>query len=164
MPPLDDIERDSPQAPTCDTLTRLANELERAEFLERAAPLQMPWGDARHPLLDQYKRATLAARHPDTIPEIGLADAKAIARRAWQDFGWHKEHREQVGLRRVVDAWARWYAAEQHASKIEQQKNGSARIKRARRNAAFDAARPHVFIPESDTTTQPLVIRKPRHD
>jgi hypothetical protein len=81
----------------------------------------MPWGDARHPLLDQYKSATLAARHPNTIPEIGLADAKAIARRAWQDFGWHKEHREQVGLRRVVDAWARWYAAEQHASKIEQQ-------------------------------------------
>jgi hypothetical protein len=126
--------------------------------------LQLQWGQARHLLLDQYKSAKLADLYSRQDDQINLADAKAAARRAWQDFGWHKEHREQVGLRRVVDAWARWYAAEQHASKIEQQKNGSARIKRARRNAAFDAARPHVFIPESDTTTQPLVIRKPRHD
>jgi hypothetical protein len=164
MHTLDAIANASAQPPSCDTLTRLANELEHAEFLERLPSLQLQWGDARHPLLDQYKSATLAARHPDAIPEIGLTDAKAIAQRAWQNFKWRKEHREQGGLRRVVDAWARWYAAEQHASKIEQQKNGAARIKRARRNAAFDAARPHVFIPESDTTTQPLVIRKPRHD
>jgi hypothetical protein len=164
MHTLDAIANASAQPPSCDTLTRLANELERAEFLERVPSLQLQWGQARHLLLDQYKSAKLADLYSRQDDQINLADAKAAARRAWQDFGWHKEHREQVGLRRVVDAWARWYAAEQHASKIEQQKNGSARIKRARRNAAFDAARPHVFIPESDTTTQPLVIRKPRHD
>jgi hypothetical protein len=127
MHALDAIANASAQPPSCDTLTRLANTLERAEFLERAPSLQLQWGEARHPALDQYKSATLAdvcSRHNF---QISLADAKAAARREWLNFTWRIEHREQGGLRRCVDAWARHLAAEQLASKIEQQKSPQSR-------------------------------------
>ena len=165
MPALNAIAHAFPQAPpTRDNLTRLGDAIEREEFLERAPWLQLPWGEACDPLLTVYMRAKLADVCSRQDNKISVADAKANAHRAWQEFAWRIEHREQGGLRRCADAWARHLAAERLASKIEQQTNGSARIKRSRRNAAFNAARPHVFIPESDTTTQPLVIRMPRHD
>jgi hypothetical protein len=165
MPALNAIAHDPPQAPICcDTLTRLGNTIEREEFLERVPWLQLPWGSVRDPILTAYMRAKLADVCSRQDDQISLADAKAAARGAWQEFSLRIAHREQGGLRRCADSWARHLAAEQLASKVEQQKNGSARIKRDRRNAAFDTARPHVFIAESDTTVRPLVIRKPRHD
>ena len=37
-------------------------------------------------------------------------------------------------------------------------------IKKAQRRTRYAAARPHVFIPEADTTVQPLVIGRPGHE
>jgi hypothetical protein len=72
-------------------------------------------------------RVKLADVHTRQDGEIGLTDAKAAAHREWQNFNWRIEHREQGGLRRCVDAWARHLAAEQLASKIEQQKSPQSR-------------------------------------
>jgi hypothetical protein len=121
MQALDDIEHDSPQAPSCDTLTQLGDALEREEFLERVPALQLPWDETKHPSLTAYRMAKLAALRTRLDCQISLTVAKVNARRAWQEFEWRREHREQGGLRRVADSWARHLAAEDVVAKIEQQ-------------------------------------------
>lgn len=116
MQDLDAISHDSSQPPTCDRLTQpdwqraneIANELERAEFIDRVPELQKPWGEAHHPLLKKYQYARLAVEYglPARrvfIDPFGLANNRADL---------HVAHlvqraRETGGLRRAADLWAR---------------------------------------------------------
>lgn len=88
------------QPDSCDALAhtanRLADALERAEYIERIPALQLPWGRARHPALTAYMNAKLAALPSGVATPIDPSADDRI-----------KLARLTGGLRRAVDLWAR---------------------------------------------------------
>jgi hypothetical protein len=123
MPALDDTTNTSPQDPPCDILTRLARELEDAEFREGLAGLQGEWGHTKDAsgTLAAYMRAALDAAYSEPTPDIDLATAEDRSRRAESEFAWRIGRGRNGGLRRCVDAWARAEKANRDLAAVKHQ-------------------------------------------
>jgi hypothetical protein len=124
-----DDELDLPDLPRLPPAQVLADRLSHAEHVERIPELQKPWDEivpdddehfwqpwlgATHPLVRDYMEARLAyqAAAAVTTPlPTNLDDAKELYRRGYADLRRAKRLREQIGLRRVVEAWAREFIA-----------------------------------------------------
>lgn len=105
-----------------DQLGRLADQLERAEFVTRIPALQLPWGEAKHPLLDAYMRAARAAAYSEPPAQIDLGRAEQRQHDCEVALEWRLHHREQGGLRRCVDVWAWVEKARRDAECIRQRR------------------------------------------
>jgi hypothetical protein len=104
-------------------------------------------------------RQRLAAEYAKPVPAIGTQAAKFYQECCDSAFAATAPDWPRVR----VDMWAQAERAHRDYVTLKAKTEKPARDKRDRRVMAFTAARPHVFIAESDTTVPPLVIRKPHH-
>lgn len=165
------------QHPNCDALAHTLDQLE-AEWIathRRLSPDFAIWNSAVGNAVDRYRAAV--RKRNDTIKiKLRFARKPGSAGPAWQsvvkeqavkDRIAHLELDLEIGtaenLRTMVDQQEALRLAKRMLCELEGQWDDYAK-KKTDRDAAFERARKHVFIAESDTTVQPLMVMEPRYE